>query len=81
MMDFFSEEMRRDPYSVYDRMRSGSPVLHIPEPDLWMIFDNEGVKRAPEAHDAFSSRASPPGSTGEPLPWLVFLDPRRHEGG
>ena len=60
-MDFFSDDMRRNPYPVYDQLRSSSPVLHVPQPDLWMIFDYEGVKRALFDHDAFSSRAAPPG--------------------
>jgi cytochrome P450 len=76
-MDFFSEAMRRDPYPVYEQMRNSSPVLHDPRSDLWMIFDYEGVKRALNDHDAFSSRAMPPGST-KPLEWLVFFDPPRH---
>ncbi len=76
-MDFFSEAMRRDPYPVYDQMRNSSPVLHDPRSDLWMIFDYEGVKRALNDHDAFSSRAMPPGSS-KPLEWLVFFDPPRH---
>ena len=45
-MDLFSEEMRRNPYPVYDQLRRISPVLHVASPDLWMIFDYEGVKRA-----------------------------------
>jgi len=76
-MDFFSEAMRRDPYPVYDQMRNTSPVLHDARSDLWMIFDYEGVKRALNDHDAFSSRATP-GSSGKPLEWLVFFDPPRH---
>ena len=39
MMDFCSDETRRNPYPVYDRMRSGSPLLHVPETDRWMIFE------------------------------------------
>ena len=76
MLSMFSDEMRRDPYAMYDQMRSGSPALHIPSVDLWLIFDYEGVKRAVHDHDAFSSRFSSP--TGKAPDWLVFLDPPSH---
>jgi cytochrome P450 len=75
-MNFFSDEMRRNPFPMYDQMRSQSPVLHVPPLDLWMIFDYEGVKRALNDHEAFSSsmftakRANPE--------WFIFFDPPRH---
>src|SRR5262249_13790720 len=76
VMDFASDEMLRDPFPIYDRLRSSSPVLHLADRDLWMILDYEGVKRALNDHDAFSSRAAPAG--GQPLDWLIFFDPPRH---
>jgi hypothetical protein len=40
MMNLFSDDVRRDPYPVYDRMRNQSPLLHVPAPfDGWLIFD------------------------------------------
>jgi cytochrome P450 len=73
MMDFFSDEMRRNPYPVYDQIRSTSPVFHIPPPfDAWAIFDYEGVKRAMNDHDLFSSRVPAPRN------WFLFLDPPSH---
>ena len=45
MIDLFSDDMRRNPYPIYDQMRSASPVF-LPPFDLWMVFDFEGVKRA-----------------------------------
>src|SRR5437588_2420204 len=77
-MDFFSEEMRRNPYPVYDQMRAASPVLHVETPDLWLIYDYDGVKRALNDPEAFSSRASPPGDPGPPPEWFIFFDPPRH---
>src|SRR5438874_11385080 len=72
-MNFFSDEMRRNPYPVYDQMRSTSPVLHVPPPfDAWLIFDYEGVKRALNDHEAFSS------SVPAPRHWFIFFDPPRH---
>src|SRR5579864_3687825 len=76
ILNFFSDEMRRNPFPVYDQMRSHSPVLHVPQLDLWMIFDYEGVKRALNDHEAFSSsmftakRANPP--------WFIFFDAPHH---
>lgn len=75
-MNLLSDETRRDPYPVYQQMRSGSPVLPVPNAGMWMIFDYEGVKRALTDHETFSSRAAPPG--GQPLDWMIFFDPPRH---
>lgn len=71
-MDLFSDEWRRDPYPIYDKFRSTSPVQHFPQIDRWLIFDYEGVKRAVSDHGAFSSNVRAPGS------WFIFFDPPRH---
>jgi cytochrome P450 len=78
VIDLFSDDMRRNPYPAYDRMRSGSPVLHLPPFDLWMIFDFDGVKRALVDHDAFSSDLSHAPGSGNPGEWFIFFDPPRH---
>jgi cytochrome P450 len=75
-MTVFTEDMRRDPYPLYQHMRSTSPVMKVPGFDLWMILDHDGVKRAHDDHEAFGSRISPP--QGHRLEWLVFMDPPRH---
>ena len=73
MMNIFSDEARRNPFPMYDQLRSGSPVLQVPPPfDLWMIFDYEGVKRALGDQDAFSS------AVPAPKDWFIFHDPPRH---
>src|SRR5260370_845094 len=54
-MHLFTDDMRRDPYPAYDRLRTASPVFHDPGSRLWMIFDYDGVKRALNDHTAFSS--------------------------
>src|SRR5262249_6296457 len=74
--NFLSDDYRRNPYPVYDQLRSTSPMLHDPRSDRWMLFDYDGVKRALSDPDAFSSAATPNGP-GETLPWLVFFDPPR----
>jgi cytochrome P450 len=76
MMNFLSDDMRRNPYPTYEQLRSRSPVLHEPHADLWMLFDYESVKRALNDHDAFSSIVAPP--TAMTSQWLVFADPPRH---
>lgn len=76
MLNLFSEDVRRDPYPLLGQLRSTSPVLPVPQADLWMAFDHESVKRALHDTDAFSSAAAPPG--GKPLDWIIFNDPPRH---
>ncbi len=44
---------------MYDQIRSRSPMLCDPQTRLWMIFDYEGVERALNDHEAFSSRLGP----------------------
>jgi cytochrome P450 len=78
MMDLFSDKTRRNPYSAYDQMRSGSPVFHLPQFDLWMIFDFEGVKRVLLDHDTFNSDLSHAPGQGNPGEWFIFFDPPRH---
>src|SRR5262249_39068641 len=46
--------------------------------DLWMILDYEGVKRALNDHDTFSSSATATSITDRPLDWLIFANPPRH---
>src|SRR5687767_13752352 len=77
MKQFFPDAMRRDPFPIYEELRSGSPVLHFAPADLWMLFDYEDVKRALHDHEAFSSAASAPGTTT--AEWLIFSDPPRHK--
>jgi cytochrome P450 len=69
-MILFSDEMRRDPFPVYEILRNTSPLYHEPQTGLWMVFDYEGVKRALTDHQTFSSRHG--------VDWIVFTDPPRH---
>jgi cytochrome P450 len=75
-MELFSEEMRRNPYPLYKQMRTASPLLHVPQFGLWMVFDYDGVKRAINDPAEFSSAAAAGGGT--PFDWLIFSDPPRH---
>jgi cytochrome P450 len=75
-MNFFSDDIRRNPFPMYDQMRGRSPVLHVPQIDLWMIFDYEGVKRAMNDHESFSSSMFT-ANRGNPE-WFIFFDPPRH---
>ncbi|WP_437288272.1 cytochrome P450 [Sorangium sp. So ce406] len=75
-MNLLPDEARRDPYPMYEQLRSSSPVLHVAPLDLWMILDYEGVKRALTDHEAFSSVVTP--VTGKAPDWLLFADPPRH---
>jgi cytochrome P450 len=76
-MDFLSDDMRRNPYPAYDRIRGVSPVLYDPRIDFWMIFDYDGVKRALTDDGAFSSDVAATANQPTP-PWMIFFDPPRH---
>jgi cytochrome P450 len=72
-MNLFSDEMRRNPFPIYQQMRRQAPVFKAPPPfDMWMVFAYEGVKRVISDHDAFSSAVPAPDN------WFIFLDPPRH---
>jgi cytochrome P450 len=72
MMDIFSDDNRRNPFPIYDRLRAESPVLRVPPPfDAWMILDYEGVKWALSDHETFTSQVPAP-------KWFAFLDPPKH---
>jgi cytochrome P450 len=77
-MDLFSEAMRRDPFPVFERLRSASPVFRVPEFDLWMVLDYEGVHRVLVDHDSFRSDLSHVPGHGNPGDWFIFFDPPRH---
>jgi cytochrome P450 len=72
-MNIFSDEVRRNPYPVYDHMRAACPALYVPAPfDGWLLFDYQSVKRALNDHDTFSSQVP------APRHWFIFLDPPVH---
>ncbi len=70
-MNFFSEDVRRNPFPAYEQVRKVSPVLREPQTGLWMLFDYESVKRALSDQETFSSRSSQ-------LDWMIFNGPPRH---
>jgi cytochrome P450 len=73
MLEIFSDEVRRDPFLIYEELRSASPLVLVPPPfDAWLILDYEGVKRALNDHDAFSSAVPAPRN------WFIFSDPPMH---
>ena len=76
-MEFWTEDGRRNPYPMYERLRSATPVLYDARTDFWMIFDYEGGKRALTDHASFSSDLA--ASANQPTPpWMIFSDPPRH---
>jgi cytochrome P450 len=71
--DFFSDDMRRNPFAAYDQMRRLAPAFLVPPPfDAWMIFDYDGVKRVLGDHETFSSAVPAPRN------WFTFSDPPAH---
>ncbi|HLK46706.1 MAG TPA: cytochrome P450 [Bryobacteraceae bacterium] len=76
-MNFVSEETRRNPFPDYERMRESAPVFQDPHTGMWMIFDYDGVKRALNENEEFSSNLW--ATANQPTPqWLIFFDPPRH---
>src|SRR5215217_6298040 len=75
-MNFFSEEMRRNPFPLYSQMRNTSPVVHDAARDVWMLFDYDSVKRALTDHGVFSSNMPTAGRRNPE--WFIFFDPPRH---
>ncbi|HYR86497.1 MAG TPA: cytochrome P450 [Terriglobia bacterium] len=70
MLNFLSDDIRRNPFDIYEQIRSLSPLLHDPATDLWMLFDYDSVYRVLTDHETFSSKHGPD--------WIVFTDPPRH---
>jgi cytochrome P450 len=68
--DLFSNAFRRDPYTVYDRLRAGAPVSRDPASGLWLALGYDVVKQILSNSDMFSSRYGPD--------WMIFADPPRH---
>jgi cytochrome P450 len=72
-MDLFTDDMRRDPYPVYDALRRGGPVFKVPPPfDAWLVLDYDGVRGMLADHATFSSRVPAPKN------WFLFSDPPQH---
>jgi len=73
MLNIFSDEVRREPFAIYEQMRTQAPALYVPPPfDGWLIFDYDGVKRALNDHETFSS------AVPAPRHWFIFTDPPAH---
>ncbi len=73
MLDFFSDDVRRNPFPLFDAMRQTRPLVRVPPPfDAWLIFDYDGVRRAIFDHSAFSSAVPAPRN------WFIFSDPPVH---
>jgi len=71
-VDLFSVEARRNPYPIYQQLRTNSPVLRVPPPfNGWMVFDYDSVKWVLNDHETFSSRVPAPR-------FFVFTDPPVH---
>jgi cytochrome P450 len=70
MVNFLSDDVRRNPFPIYAQMRQASPVFKTPMPKMWMLFDYENVHRALVDHETFSSKHGP-------VEWLIFQDPPR----
>ena len=82
-VDFFSPELRADPWPYYARLRDAAPVHRRPSGDWFLTryADCQGVLADPRcssnpAHEATPSEGSPARREGSNL--LLFLDPPDH---
>jgi cytochrome P450 len=76
-MNFFADEIRRDPYPAYEQIRRKSSMAYNPDANLWMILDYESARGA--LKDAETFRSSLVESLGRPTPqWFIFFDGPRH---
>lgn len=75
MVNFLSDDVRRNPFDVYDQVRSFSPVVRDPKSDVWSVFDYDNVKRVLTDQATFSSEVSPGGASSK---WFIFFDAARH---
>jgi cytochrome P450 len=53
------EELDRDPYPIYARMRREEPVCFVPAVGLWFVTRWEDVERAASRPDVFCSKVVP----------------------
>jgi cytochrome P450 len=75
MIDLFSEEARRNPFSTYSLVRAQTPVVREPMSGMWLILDYENVRWVLQDHETFSSAVSDP--SARTSRWLIFSDPPR----
>src|ERR1700683_5091203 len=73
MLNLLSKDIQRNPFPVYDMLRTASPLFRVPPPfEGWMIFDYENVKQVLTDHETFSSQVpSPPN-------FFIYYDPPAH---
>ncbi|WJH33973.1 cytochrome P450 [Paenibacillus sp. CC-CFT747] len=83
MLNLFSPEMLRNPYPMYEAVRSAQPVMYVEPLQLWSVFRYDDVKMVLSDHARFSSGpGGPPAAAGGPPNGdgfsLVTTDPPRH---
>lgn len=70
MVTIFSEAARRDPYQVYDCLRTQAEVIRDAASGLWLALGYDAVKLVLSDSETFISRYGPD--------WMIFADPPRH---
>ena len=55
MLNLFTDDVRRNPFPLYDHFRTACPVMLEPTSGVWMIFDYAGVKRVLDDPETFAS--------------------------
>jgi cytochrome P450 len=72
MFAALTPEMKLNPYPMYTMMREQSPVLHLPEGNVWLVFRFDDVKTVLSDSETFSSefRKAQIGAGGELAPGM-----------
>ncbi|HEY8154925.1 MAG TPA: cytochrome P450 [Myxococcota bacterium] len=85
MIDYdpYSEEVIRDPYPIYARLREEAPCYHLPKWDAWALSRFEDIWNASMDNEAYSTSL---GTTASHLltkvqpvtPMINLMDPPQH---
>lgn len=76
MLNLLSDEMRRNPFPLYDQMRSGSPVLQMPGADVEM--HGQTIPAGKLVLPVIGSANRDPGHFADPARFDVGRDPNPH---
>jgi cytochrome P450 len=53
------EDLERDPYPIYERLRDEEPVSFVPAVGLWLVTRNDDVKRVATDPQTFTAATDP----------------------
>ena len=75
---FFESAFSSNPYPLFAALRANTPVMHAPEPGLYIVTRYDDVMRVLRDWETFSSVVSDPVEGEERSPSILFDDPPIH---